>query len=75
MKTASIPTRHRRGALLAASVCFGLVAATTPVARTADPNPSPGATPMSTAHPAEDTPAGNPALAGRVPDADMPTTE
>jgi peptide-methionine (R)-S-oxide reductase len=44
-------------------------------ARAADPTTPRGTPPMTTEHPAENTPADNPALAGRVPDADIPTTE
>jgi peptide-methionine (R)-S-oxide reductase len=40
----------------------------------ADPVPK-GAKPMSSQFPAEETPSDNPALAGRVPDEQMPTTE
>jgi peptide-methionine (R)-S-oxide reductase len=40
----------------------------------AQPAPK-GAKPMASQFPAEETPADNPALAGRVPDEQMPTTE
>jgi peptide-methionine (R)-S-oxide reductase len=60
--------------LAVAAVGLGLVAGAW-LARAADPSTSPGARTMSTYHPDENTPAGNPAVAGRVPDADIPTTE
>ena len=76
INTMSNHTRYRHGPPAFATVSAFLgIAAGGWLAWAADPTPSPGARPMSTAHPAENTPAGNPALAGRVPDADMPTTE
>jgi peptide-methionine (R)-S-oxide reductase len=76
MKTTSSYTPSSRGRAAFVFTSAGLsIVASAWTAWTADPTPSPGTTRMSAAHPAENTPANNPALAGRVPDADIPTTE
>ncbi len=57
----------------AAVVMVAASFAAEPVSRS-KPSPS-DAKPMSSQHPAEDTPADNPALDGRIPDDQMPKTE
>ena len=63
--------------LIACSLVAGLLAAWSPAAHAAPPPAKPSKDPaaMTEHFPAEDTPADNPALAGRVPDDQLPKTE
>lgn len=63
--------------LIVCSLVAGLLAAWSPAAHAAPPPAKPPKDPaaMTEHFPAEDTPAANPALAGRVPDDQLPKTE
>ena len=66
-------SRHRRPRVVGRTVASSVLAVVVVVTIAA--TSSPGAPPMPADHPAENTPADNPALKGRVPDEQMPTTD